>query len=263
MGNWYSRTETHGLGWVPDSKDVRDYSFCSDRSQPVTHFPVAYTLRDRMPPVLDQGHLGSCTANAIANAMRYCEKKEAKPDVARSRLFIYFNERKMEGTVGSDSGAQIRCGIKTINRTGACPESEWPYDVSKFTECPPEKAYKDAKGCRALKYMRVRQDLASIKHALISDYPVIFGFKVFSSMETEAVKSSGDIPLPDPKKGDTLLGGHCILIVGYREKDKRFLIQNSWGEDWGDAGFGTIPYDYVTNPELASDFWVVEFVSEK
>ena len=117
--------------------------------------PAAVDLRANCPPVYDQGQLGSCTANAIAAAIEFDRKKQRLTDFVPSRLFIYYNERVMEGTVSSDLGAQIRDGIKSVNKIGAPPETDWPYDIAKFAQKPPTKAYTDAKLDRAIQYQKV------------------------------------------------------------------------------------------------------------
>src|SRR3989475_8334152 len=112
-------------GWMPDVPDQRDLVFAAAR---VTTLPPSVDLRPGCPPVYDQGQLGSCTANAIAAAIQFeqMRQKEPKP-FAPSRLFIYYNERVMEHTVGQDAGAQIRDGMKSVNHIGVCPETDWPY----------------------------------------------------------------------------------------------------------------------------------------
>src|SRR5262249_21513787 len=116
-------------GWVPDFPDHRDHLYAA----PVVNLsalPAKIDLRPHCPPVYDQGQLGSCTGNAIAGAIHFDRVKQHKtPDFVPSRLFIYYNEREMEGTVSSDAGAQIRDGIKSVSERGDCPETQWPYEI--------------------------------------------------------------------------------------------------------------------------------------
>jgi C1A family cysteine protease len=141
---------TAGYGWIPDLPDQRDLLYAAPPAPPIP-LPAQTDLRAQCPPVYDQGQLGSCTANAIAGALQFDEAKQGEADTTLlSRLFIYYNERVMEGTVGTDSGAMIRDGIKTVNAVGACPESEWPYDIARFTEKPSDACYADAATHRAL-----------------------------------------------------------------------------------------------------------------
>src|SRR5436190_23995149 len=121
------------FGWVPDLPDARDFLFSAPEAV-LAALPTKVDLRRQMPPVYDQGQLGSCTANAIAAAYEFDQLAEKQPDFMPSRLFIYFNERTMEGTVDTDSGAMIRDGIKTVAKVGVCPENEWPYDIARFND---------------------------------------------------------------------------------------------------------------------------------
>src|SRR5438445_13260812 len=130
-------------GWVPDLPDQRDLVY-SAPAPFIMALPTAVDLRPQCPPVYDQGQLGSCTGNAIAGAIEFERLKQKLTDFVPSRLFIYYNERVIEGTVRSDSGAQIRDGIKSVASQGVCPETEWPYDITKFEQKPPSKAYADA-----------------------------------------------------------------------------------------------------------------------
>jgi C1A family cysteine protease len=141
-------------GWVADLPDHRDHIY-SAPVQVVTSLPTKVDLSSQCPAVYDQGQLGSCTANAIAGAIEFDLMKEKKQDFMPSRLFIYYNERDIEGTVDSDSGAQIRDGIKSIASQGDCPEKEWSYDISKFAQKPPQKCYDDALKHKAVQYQRI------------------------------------------------------------------------------------------------------------
>ncbi len=132
------------FGWVPDLPDHRDFMY-SAPARVVTALPPKADLRPKCPPVVDQGNLGSCTANAIGNAHRFNQMKESQSgDFMPSRLFIYYNERVMEGTVNEDGGAMIRDGIKSIAKQGVCPEKLWPYQINKFATKPPAACYKEA-----------------------------------------------------------------------------------------------------------------------
>ena len=175
-----------------------------------------------------------------------------------SRLFIYYNERVIEGTVRSDSGAQIRDGIKSVASQGACPEPEWPYDIAKFTTKPPARAYKDATLDRAVSYQSIVQDLNQMKGCLASGYPFVFGFTVYQSFESAAVAKTGHAAMP--QWGERPVGGHAVMAVGYSDASQWFLVRNSWGAGWGMKGYFTLPYAYLIQPGLASDFWTIRLI---
>jgi C1A family cysteine protease len=244
-------------GWKPDLPDQRDHTFV-----PMRHFflraPASIDLRPRCPAIYDQGQLGSCTANAIAAALEFDQMKQGEGTMVLSRLFIYYNERVMEGTVSSDSGAAIRDGIKSVNRQGACPETEWPYDITQFATQPPAQAYQDAMQHRSMQYARVPRNLGQMKACLMTGYPFVFGFTVYESFESSAVASTGIVPLP--AHDEQILGGHAVVAVGYDDIQQRFLVRNSWGDGWGMQGYCTMPYAYLLNNGLASDFWMIRSV---
>jgi C1A family cysteine protease len=228
--------------------------------EPVKALPPEVSLRNQMPPVYDQGQLGSCTANSIGAILEFNELKQGEADVATpSRLFIYFNERAMEGTVDQDSGAEIRDGIKSVAQLGAPPETEWPYEINEFAAKPPAKAYEDALKRQAIRYARVPQTQMGIQNVLASGYPISFGFTVYESFEKD-VGPDGIVPMPQPN--ETVLGGHAVVAVGYKPIGRQlyFECRNSWGPDWADEGYFWMPASYITSSSLAQDFWVIEQV---
>lgn len=248
-------TPRRGYGWIPDVPDQRDHLYAA----PVVHLkalPQAVDLRKQCPPVYDQGELGSCTANAIGGAIQFERaKQKKKPDFVPSRLFIYYNERVMEHSVASDNGAMIRDGIKSVAKQGVCPEPEWPYAIDKFAAKPPAKCFSDAKSYQALEYLRLPQVLNQLKGCLTSGYPFVFGFSVYEGFESDEVAKTGVLGMPGPK--EKLLGGHAVLAVGFDDSKQVFLVRNSWGADWGMKGYFTMPYGYLTDPNLADDIWTI------
>lgn len=249
-------------GWRPDTPDVRDkyYSPKVDVST-ICKTGTVVDLRKQCPGIYNQGELGSCTANAIAAAYEFDEIKENEDNIfIPSRLFIYYNERQMENTTGQDAGAEIRDGIKSINKIGVCPEPMWPYDISKFTQKPPKECYDTAKHHQSVQYSRVKQDLYHLKSCLDEGLPFVFGFAVYESFETEEVSKTGVMTMPTEK--DNILGGHAVMAVGYDNDKEVFIIRNSWGVNWGDQGYFYMPYEYMTNKNLCSDFWVVKKVRD-
>lgn len=246
-----------GYGWVPDIPDRRDFYHLTrvDFAQ----LPSQVDLRDRCPPVYDQGELGSCTANAIGAAIQFNLLKQGKEDFIPSRLFIYYNERDIERSIGQDAGAMIRDGIKSVNVLGACNETLWPYDITKFTHKPSEESYTDAELHQALLYARVRQDnVGYLKAVLASGFPFVFGFSVYQSFESQEVASTGHAPLPTDN--EEMLGGHAVLCVGYDNANNWFIVRNSWGSGWGDKGYFTLPYEYLTDKNLSDDMWVIKLM---
>jgi C1A family cysteine protease len=249
--------EIRRYGWIPDGPDQRDHLY-SAPPQYLKALPPTTDMRRQCPPVYNQGALGSCTANAIAGAIEFDRMKQKLSDFVPSRLFIYYNERVIEGTVPIDSGAMLRDGIKSVASDGVCPEPEWPYDITKFTKKPTAKCYADAKLDRAISYQSILQDLNQMKGCLASGFPFIFGFTVYESFETEAVTTTGHAPMPG--WGERPVGGHAVMAVGYDDAKQWFVVRNSWGDGWGLKGYFTMPYAYFIQPGLARDFWTIRLV---
>jgi C1A family cysteine protease len=247
-----------GYGWNPDLPDGRDLLYGAP-VKALAELPAKVDWRKECPPIYDQEALGSCTANAIGAALQFDQKKQEEPDFIPSRLFIYYNERVIEGTVHSDSGAQIRDGIKTVAKQGACKEEPtWPYKIARFDDKPPKKAYEEGKKYQAISYLRLSQALSQLKGCLAEGFPFVFGFLVFESFETKEVADTGHVPMPKAK--EALLGGHAVLAVGYEESRQRFIVRNSWGTSWGMDGYFTMPYPYLTQSSLSRDFWTIRRV---
>jgi len=242
-------------GWRPDLPDHRDLKYSLSFQG---NLPKNVDLREHCPPVYDQGQLGSCTANSIGAALEFEQiKKGVIEPFTPSRLFIYYNERDMEGTIQSDAGAQIRDGVKSVNLLGACKEESWPYDVDKFAVKPSEDAYNQALSYQSLKYESVDQDVHSVKACLAAGDPIVFGFTVYSSFETDEVAQTGIMPVPS--RNESCLGGHAVMAVGYDDENKHIIVRNSWGEGWGDKGYFYMPYAFFFS-NLTSDFWVIKDV---
>ena len=170
-----------------------------------------------------------------------------------------FITTRIEGTVSQDAGAQIRDGIKAVATLGAPPETDWAYDISKFAQRPPPQAYSDAKQDLVSAYARVVQDITQMRGCLAEGYPFVFGFTVYESFESASVAQTGVVPMP--ATGEAVLGGHCVVAVGYDDTKRQFTIRNSWGTGWGLNGYCLMPYEYLINLRLASDFWTIRSVT--
>lgn len=257
-------------GWRPDLPDHRDRIFNLERKiYRAVELPETFSLRSQMPPVYDQGQLGSCTGNGVAAVLEHTEVKQGEGSVTPSRLFIYYGERVIEGTVSQDSGAQIRDGIKVVASEGAPPETAWPYDIAKFAEKPSAEAYELAKQHEAIQYLKVLPEAAGspIRSPINEGLPVVFGFSVPALFESANWDPATQC-LPLPAAHEESIGGHCVVAVGWDFSLKRFPvnvfeIRNSWGPGWGDQGYFWMDARWLSEPTrgLSSDFWVVDRVS--
>ena len=236
--------------WIPDLPDHRDKLY----AHAAISIPAKIDLRNICSTVENQANLGSCTGNALVGAMECLENIEKTQFVDLSRLFVYYNERALEHTISQDAGALIRDGIKSLASTGVCTEALWPYDIAKFKKKPTAPCFKDATIRKISSYNRLTT-LGDMQNCLAAGFPFVFGFSVYESFEGPAVAKTGIVNMPT--KDEKCLGGHAVLCVGYDNATKRFLVRNSWGNEWGMAGFFTIPYDYLTNRSLSDDFWTI------
>jgi C1A family cysteine protease len=240
-------------GWVPDRPDYRDKLYAAIAAPP-RKLPSKVDLCKGCSRVENQGQLGSCTANALAGNLEFLEKKAGRRATNLSRLFIYYNERAMEGTISDDAGAMIRDGVKSLVKLGVCTERSWPYKIEKFTQKPSDACYKAASDHQVTSYHRII-GLQQMRECLAEGYPFVFGFSVYEAFESEEVAKTGRLNLPE--HGEKQLGGHAVMAAGYDDDDQRVLVRNSWGTDWGTKGYFTMPYDYISNDNLADDLWTL------
>ncbi|MEI7487664.1 MAG: C1 family peptidase [Chryseobacterium sp.] len=247
-------------GWKHDSPDKRDLHY-KPKDETLKKLPKKVDLRAGCPKVYDQGSLSSCTANAIAAAIEFeLLKQNKKYDFMPSRLFIYYNERVIEKSVNVDEGAEIRNGIKSVNKQGVCRESMWKYEINKtrFKTKPSAACYKEALDHKSISYHRVDKKLKLMKACLAEGYPFVFGFLVYTKFEELKIWKSGVLNMPGPK--EKLKGAHAVLCVGYDDDTKTVLVRNSWGKSWGQKGYFTMPYQYLTKGKLSDDFWTIRWM---
>jgi C1A family cysteine protease len=232
--------------------------------------PTQVDLRPYCSPVENQGNLGSCTAHAGMGIVEYFERRAFNKHINGSRLFLYKTTRNLMGVTG-DTGAWLRNVMGALVLCGVPAEKYWPYIIPDFDKEPLAFVYAVADNYEALKYfchdplgMNIPTStvLANVKKYLAAGIPSMFGFFGFPSFGQSDVR--GGIPYPCP--GEQAQWGHAIVAIGYDENKKiknlkcnketsgALLIRNSWGTQWGDAGYGWLPYDYVLN-KLALDFW--------
>ena len=249
---------------TPDSRD----SIYSPKKHELRRLPQHVDLRRRCPRVQDQGDPGTCTAHAVAAAFNFEQRVHRQRAITPSRLFIFYNERAMTGQNNVNCVVRLRDALKVVSKAGVCPESMWPYheDSRVLRLRPPKDAFKEASNYKLSAYHRIpighlKPDtfLQHLKHCLADGHPFVFGFMLYQSFETDEVKKSGIMPIPDRKK-EKLIGGHAVMAVGYDDRKRAVLVRNSWGTDWGIKGHFWMPYELIKDPSFAHDFWTVRGV---
>jgi len=271
----------YAMGWIPDYPDFRDYTERTEEIKLILghkgavktkSLPVSVDLREWCSPVEDQGALGSCTAHAGAGIIEYYERKSFGRHIEASRLFLYKVTRNLMKVKG-DTGAYLRKTMGAMVLFGVSPEEYWPYtdDEKKFDQEPPAFCYAFAQNYQAIKYFRhdppgtkPEEILKGIKTYLAKGHPAMFGFTVYNSIE----QAEGTGRIPFPSQNERIEGGHAVVTVGYDDKMKienkygkvettgALLIRNSWGKEWGEKGYGWLPYEYALRG-LAEDFWSI------
>ena len=257
------KTTPRKLGWIPSIPDIRDKKYARPLALKLASLPVSVRL-PMVPMPLDQGNLGSCVSNAVANAVNFCRQRQHALNAFHpSRLFNYYVSREQKGWQDFDSGDYVRDSIKVVNSHGSLPEDEWAYDVAKFRERPPEWCYTSAERNKSVEYLRLdlpgfdsQGRILQIKTCLAEGFPVVIGFAIYSNFPWG--DPNGEVMMP--QAGDYTMGGHAVLIVGYDDGANRYSFLNSWGQPWGKLGRGTLPYEYLGEQGLSSDHWTIRSV---
>jgi C1A family cysteine protease len=253
----------YAFGWKPQLPDHRDTLFAY---APVpTGKPLPPMIDNEasglLSPMLNQGYHGTCTANMGMSAVWHTLAIQGKPIESNafaflgSRRFTYYNTCLREGSDPlQDPGATIRGTFKSIAKDGVVREEAWPYN-DNIGEAPPPLIYDEGKLHQGLVYRTVRQTEHDMKSCLAEGFGICLGFSVYASFESEEVAKTGIADTP--QIGERLLGGHAVYVVGYNDTTRRFKVQNSWGDAWGDRGFFYVPYRYFLSPNLAADLWTL------
>ncbi|CAF1226848.1 unnamed protein product [Adineta steineri] len=233
---------------------------------PVEELPPKVDLRNDMTEIENQDPLaqqiGSCTANSLAGAYEYLNKKAHGTSIRVSRFFIYYNSRAKEFNTSQvyDTGCYLVDAIEALDEFGTCLESFWPYDTSRVNIKPTDEAYQQASGHKINDALKVNIDLNEMKLCLAHGFPFAFAIKLFNSFLS--VNETGAVPIPNQDDiAKQLIGMHALLAVGYSEESQAFLVRNSWGQNWGEKGYCYIPYAYLANPDYTDEAFAIRKVA--
>jgi C1A family cysteine protease len=243
----------YSLGLIKDKKDDRDVLYKAHRGRN----PKSTDRKNILisPYIYDQKDIGSCVGNGVVKAFRHVLKINEQPDFDASRLFAYWIAREDKL---NDTGASIRDAFKAMNKNGLCSEKLHPYITKNFSKTPSEEAFLEALDHQSIRYERLIQTKFSIQDAVSHGYPVVYGKLLFESFMSDQTAKTGIVPFPDVRR-EEFYGGHCMAIFDYDELGT--VEVNSWGKEWGQDGTCHVPWEYVLNPQLAFDFWVL-YLSE-
>ncbi|CAF2396943.1 unnamed protein product [Rotaria sp. Silwood2] len=221
---------------------------------PSNHLPSHVDLRQYMTPVEDQADMSTCAANAFAGACEYIIKRHTGEHVDVSRLFIYYNgqmidQRSLDVT---DDGASKQNTVLGMRKFGICEESLWPYDEQLLNKEPPPHVYEAASHVTVIP-LKIPRNLVAMKTCLANEVPFLIGIRLLSSATAEAKKNQGYISMPNPASAAVAkTGTHAVLVVGYDDRTRHFIVRNSWGRDWGVHGYFYIPYEYLLEKRLVN-----------
>ena len=223
--------------------------------------PERIDLRGMCSPVEDQGNVGSCAANAVVGALEYHQRLAANPVTDLSRLYVYYNARKIGGKTEEDCGTFIHHVMASVLAFGACPERMWPYQAAMWRTEPVKSCYQGAEQFGAISYARTGMGIGA-KAAVANGLPVVFGTSLPHDMLMVEAAQTGAIASPRGGWPEPS-GGHAMLIVGYDDARGAWLVRNSWGPYWGDQGHLWIAYDVMERYSHPHAFWTIGAIESR
>lgn len=239
------------FGALRDVHDVRDRMYRT--ASPARPAVLRVDLREWGGPIKDQGEEGSCTGHAFSSAREWIARRYEKISPILSPQCLYAEELLASNDFPKDEGAMPRTGCQVLTALGCCETALYPYIAGQITKPTP------AQIGNALKYKTgAYHRIGSLSDFLgcladATPWPVLIGFTVYDSFMSDQVAETGIMPVP--KSGEQQQGGHEVLCLGYDFSKQLALIQNSWGNDWGQRGYFWMPFEVIASPD--TDLWMV------
>lgn len=268
----YSNPTKYRMGWKFNKKFTPEQEFSKFEISEnyinkkkskclIKKYNIYEKYPEYFPEIIEQGDIDSCVPNCISLVYYYNTFKQKNHINFRiSRLFLYYSVRKIYNELSDDTGSRIIDCINILKKTGVPPEFLHPYHEKFLHKKPSESAKKLAKYCKLLGFEQLGKKftniISDIKHSLLENNLVICGIKIFENFNNKLTVKTGQVVIPILDE-EELIGGHSIVIVGFDDNKKNFIFINSWGKNWGINGVGFIPYDYISNLELADEFFVL------
>lgn len=216
--------------------------------------PRRVDLRNWCTAVENQGHTNSCVANALVGALELLARKDSREATDLSRMFLYYNARKIGGMEQMDDGTLVNHAMAALLAYGICEERMWPFMHSAVNQEPTQACYSNATHYKAVKIARTPNKL--MLTALANELPV--SFAIVLPAECYGIgKDSGACPAPETLPMQSPAGGHAMLAVGYDLDQQTYLVRNSWGAGFGDGGYWTIPFAVMERYAIADQYFTI------
>lgn len=238
----------HGLGARVEGTQTMVDDSSANGFETMAALPANVDLRPGFQPVYNQGMTNACVGfSTVAGLGEYMAHKRGW-NMRFSPRYLWNLGRKAEGSVNQNVGMYLEDAIKIMDNLGMIPEQAYPFTTTNaddpafnnvLTQLPSNQMIEDAKKYRISQGWERIPSVHAMKKALAEGKPVVFAMMIFSNIQDGA---NGMVPMPGPN--DQPLGGHAILAVGYDNARRVFIFRNSWGAEWGDKGYGYLPYDY-------------------
>ncbi|OMF31940.1 C1 family peptidase [Paenibacillus peoriae] len=230
--------EAYGTGYIPSPIDKRD--FIMEGFLPLILLSPEIDYSTPEIKMRSQGTQNTCVGFAFSFMKEYQELKEHKRYIQFSPLYLYRKCKEVDGI--PEDGTHPRIAAKILLKTGICEESFLPYNTIGDETSPKSDADKNALKYRIKAFAQLT-NIQSMKRSLAINGPFVAGLPISMNDWLIKVSKTGRIPMPD--NIESLQLGHAICVIGYDDNTQVFKFQNSWGEHWGDKGFGYLPYKYM------------------